>query len=291
MALDRTEQIIAGALIIGILYFVVSQKQDEIMEDEADGKDPKGGDKIHRFDVMQTELRKISEDLHRLSNDFNLQDAQKAQRLPKANRVEDRAEAIAKRLHLLREEFEGLYRSLPFEQKDRMIRFQEEVQTDLNQLERILSIGGARTVVYNTQNIAQFDNRKFMQHMQQLQNFDQRQYSYQPHLDQRAINFGPKNMELEEFQDEVKLHNTPGGPEVGEHSNGAFNKGGESFADGLDDQMARFLNDAGLNNVAKPLDGTILSQKRSAIDEEVRPAKTIFGAFENTVTPRSPCPS
>ena len=196
MALDRTEQIIAGALIIGILYFVVNKKQDEIYEDEEMGKPPEGKDKERRFEVMQKELRKLNEDLQRLSNDFSMKDAQREGRLPKSNLVEQRALSLATKLHTLREEFEALYRFLPFEMKDRMVEFQKEVLADLNQLEKILMLGGNKiTAIYNTQNIAQYEQRQFMQHMQHLQNFDQRK-TFAPYVDQRAINFGGKTWSL-----------------------------------------------------------------------------------------------
>ena len=272
MALDRTEQIVAGALIIGILYFVVSKKQDEIEEDEIMGKPPDGKDNERRFEVMQKELRQITDNLQRLSKDFNLQDAQKAGRLPKANMVEERALALAKQLHALREEFEAIYRTLPFEMKEHMQSFQEEVLADLNQLESILMLGKNKvTAIYNTQNIAQFDQRKFMQHMQQLQNFDQRKM-FAPYVDQRAISFGGGKMELDEFQDDNRKMNTDMGPSVGGRSTGAFMQGGDGFDDTLNDNEARLQNAVGLNNVASPLPNTIsretthLSEKRGASD-------------------------
>lgn len=201
MALSRTEKMIAGAVVIGILVLVAQQGKDKEKAMEEGSEPDEGPDAEHR--AIERQLQEIETDLDSLTRSFDVQWSAKDNKLPKSPPVRKVAEGLAERLQELRDKKERNSALLTISMQPALEDFEARANVVERDLQEILDIG-SEAPVHNHFNLSHISyasktNQYAYVPTVNIKNFDQRQ-----HFDQRQLHM-EQNIDDRSYQQDIRM--------------------------------------------------------------------------------------
>ena len=254
MAFSRTEQIVAGALCLGIIALVIKSGKDK-KEEVAGGSPPDDQYPMEKFKSVESELRDIIRRVQQVEKDArgSVGDWEQEGRLPASPNVMDQVTRLAKQLDGLTLRANALFPKLPRDQ-DKRVRDWQEYRTQVqDHIDRILKVGEmAARPISVTNNVAHIstvykDVGGTQNTFEQQNNFLQQNFEGPMDVTEQHLTINQQqDVRMMNFADGFTNPPAPGAP-VGPPASGGFMQIQDGPRQDDDRQVAVIQDDSGLN--------------------------------------------
>jgi hypothetical protein len=260
MALSRTEQIVAGAVCLGIIALVLKSGKDK-EKVVADGGPPDDQFPQEKLLSIEKELREIIMRVQQVENDARGNVAQWEQegRLPASPDVMGQVTKLARQLDGLTLRANALFPKLPRDQDKRVTQWQEYKTQTQDHIDRIIRVGENAgrpiSVVNNVAHISTvYKDVGGTQNFEQqnlTQNFLQQTFEGPMDIEEHLTINQQQDVRMMNFADGFTNPPAPGAP-VGPPAAGGFMQIQDGPRQNDDQQVAVTINQSGLNATGPP---------------------------------------